>query len=199
MPKATSRPSLSEAKQIVRRRHVGATSDIDRKMASKLLGVSIRTVDRYIRSGQLPAREQRGRIWLTKRDIMEFRRDEAIPARTTMDRPPFAAAQNASFYQDLYEEAKRTLTEYQQKLEQANYRIGQLESHSVHPTASLKPIERKEDFSPNDFFRRELADREKEIVALKELAKKEKTSRIIFAILTYLLLILQPVFWYFLR
>lgn len=176
-----------------------ASPDIDRKMASKLLGVSIRTVDRYIRSGKLPAREQRGRIWLTKRDIMEFRRDEAIPARTTIDRPPFAAVQNASFYQDLYEEAKQTLTEYQQKLEQANYRIGQLESHSIHPTANLKPIEREKDFSSNDFFRRELADREKEITALKELAKKEKTSRIIFAILTYLLLILQPVFWYFLR
>lgn len=183
-----------------------ASSDINRKMASKLLGVSIRTVDRYIRSGKLPAREQRGRILLTKRDIMEFRRGEAVPVKTAMDRdnfvtlrPSVAAVQNASFYQDLYEEAKRALGEYQQKLEQANYRIGQLESHSVHPAASLKPIERRDDFSSNDFFRRELADREKEIMALKELAKKEKTSRIIFAILTYLLLVLQPVFWYFLR
>lgn len=184
---------------------------LDRKQAGKLLGVSVRTIDRYIRSGKLPAFTERGRIWLTKEGIVEFRQVSAIPVKTTIDRahsgasrpsishsPTAAGAPDGAFYKDLYDEAKRALLEYQQKLEQANYRIGQLESHSVHPT-TLKPLERREDSPSYEFQRRELADREKEIFTLKELVKRERASRIIFAILTYLLLILQPVFWYFLR
>lgn len=183
---------------------------LDRKQAGKLLGVSVRTIDRYIRSGKLPALSERGRIWLTREGILEFRRVSAEPVKTAIDRThsvalrqsianaPAAAAHDGDFYRDLYEEAKRALSEYQQKLEQANYRIGQLESHSVHPTAA-RPLERREDSGNYEFQRRELADREKEIFTLKELVKRERASRIIFAVLTYLLLILQPVFWYFLR
>lgn len=183
-----------------------ALSNIDRKTAGRLLGVSVRTIDRYIRGGKLPARELRGRIWLSRKDILEFRRSEGMPVKTANDRngfvttrPSTTVKEDTSFYRDLYEEAKRALGDYQQKLEQANYRIGQLESHSVHPAASLKTIERRDDFSGNDFLRRELAEREKEISVLKDLVKRERASRIIFAILTYLLLILQPIFWYFLR
>ena len=181
------------------------SSRLDRKQASKLLGISIRTLDRYIRSGKLPAFTEHGRIWLTKGRVLEFRRGNAIPVKTVTDkvssvslRPSLTSSQDASFYKDLYEEAKSALGEYQQKLEQANYRIGQLESHSVHPT-SIKPLERREDSPSYEFQRREIAEREKEIFTLKELAKRERMSRIIFAILTYLLLILQPIFWYFLR
>jgi hypothetical protein len=149
---------------------------------------------------------ERGRIWLTKEGILEFRRGNVVPVKTTIDkvnsvslRSSVTSSQDASFYKDLYEEAKSALGEYQHKLEQANYRIGQLESHSVHPATAFKPMERQENSPSYEFHRRELADREKEIFMLKELAKRERTSRIIFAILTYLLLILQPVFWYFLR
>ena len=47
--------------------------------------------------------------------------------------------------------------------------------------------------------RKELYEREHEITLLKESLKKETTNRIIFAVLTYGLLILQPIFWYLLR
>lgn len=183
---------------------------LDRKQASKLLSVSVRTIDRYIRSGKLPAFTERGRIWLNKEGILEFRQLSATPVKTNIDRTnsvaprpsispsPTVSAPDGTFYRDLYEEAKHALLEYQQKLEQANYRIGQLESHSVHPT-TMKPIERREDSASYEFQRRELADREKEIFTLKEVVKRERASRIIFAVLTYLLLILQPIFWYFLR
>lgn len=47
--------------------------EIDRKMASKLLKVSIRTVDRYISKNRLSHENREGRIWLDKKEIVKLR------------------------------------------------------------------------------------------------------------------------------
>ncbi|MBI2638540.1 hypothetical protein HYW83_03050 [Candidatus Peregrinibacteria bacterium] len=176
---------------------------IDRKTASQLLSVSIRTIDRYIRSGKLWAISENGRIWLDKKEILSFSSAETTSRKMTIDRPMSLHVRSAKesstdFYQDLYGEAKRALSDYQQKLEQANYRIGQLESQILNPLAS-KTIERRDESLSTEFMRKELHEREKEINAFKELLKKERTGRIIFAALTYVLLILLPTLWYLLR
>lgn len=171
-------------------------SDIDRKTASKLLSVSMRTIDRYIRSGKLFAREERGRIWLDRNDIVNFRHIQPIQIKRSIAKPKTI---DNDFYRDLYGEAKHALSDYQQKLEQATYRIGQLESQTIQPAITLKSSEHRENSFSIELLKKELSDREKEIQALKELARRERISRIIFAALTYILLILQPVFWYLLR
>ncbi len=187
------------------------TLDIDRKIASKLLGVSVRTVDRYIRSGKLPAREVNGRVWLSKSSIEKLKQPKSFPRESsrlvTMGRrsPVSTSAVNrthvsthathttkaphADFYKDLYDEARATVAEYHKKLEQAQYRIGQLES----------PEAPQENPLTVQTVRKELYEREHEITLLKESLNKEKTNRIIFAILTYGLLILQPIFWFLMR
>lgn len=181
--------------------------EIDRQTASLLLNVSVRTIDRYIRRGLLLARQEHGRIWLDKKDILHFEKGDRVPVKVNMDRqtnivarPKTAPAANTDFYRDLYEEAKKALHEYQQKLEQANYRIGQLESHALHPAANQRPlIERRDESVSLDFLRKDLADRDKEIFVLKDLIKKEKNNRIAFTIVSYLLLALLPALWYLLR
>lgn len=178
---------------------------IDRKTAGKLLGVSVRTIDRYIRRGKLFAREENGRICLDKKDILNFRSGEKFFRSTPPDtRQPVRLSTTTprmnddAFYRDLYDEAKRALHEYQQKLEASNYRIGQLESQITSPLNS-QPIERREDSFSRELMRKELRDREKEAEILKDLVKKERSAKIIFAVLTYILLGLLPLLWFFLR
>jgi len=48
-------------------------AQIDRKTASRLLKVSIRTVDRYIRSNKLYIEQRDGRIWLNKSQVLKLR------------------------------------------------------------------------------------------------------------------------------
>lgn len=191
------------------------TLDIDRKTAGRLLGVSVRTIDRHIRAGKLMAREENGRIWLNKREILTYKDDSGFmwspvkhkPIGTTARphiSPAIRGSDDAQFYRDLYEEAKKMAAEYQQKLEQSNYRIGQLESQLMHPhnhaPVMTKNTEwRERESAAAEMIRKELMDKEKETLLLKELVQKEKSSRIVFAILTYILLGLLPVIWYLLR
>lgn len=180
--------------------------DIDRKTASKILKVSIRTIDRHVRDGKLMARRENGRIWLNKKEVQDLFNPRKSVMRQSIDneypvyvhqlRPP--KIQNADFYKDLYEETKNALHDYKQKLDQANYRIGQLESQLLH-ISSQKPAQQREDFYGSEIIRKDLIDREKELISLKELLKQEKLSRIVFSILTYALLLLLPALWYLLR
>lgn len=182
-------------------------TDIDRKSAGKILGVSVRTIDRYIRSGKLFAYEHNGRIWLKKDEIARFSRDKTPVILRPVDKerrsPPVSTSapkpQEMDFYKDLYEEAKRVLTDYQQKLEQSNYRIGQLESQITHPVSISKTTERHEDYANQELMKRELQDRERELVQAKELLKQERAGKLAFSILTYVLLGAVPLVWYLLR
>lgn len=47
--------------------------DIDRKTASRLLKISVRTVDRYINSQKVSHERRDGRIWLDKKEIMQLK------------------------------------------------------------------------------------------------------------------------------
>ena len=46
--------------------------NIDRKTASKLLKVSMRTVDRYIVAKKVSIEKRDGRIWLDKKEILKL-------------------------------------------------------------------------------------------------------------------------------
>lgn len=174
---------------------------IDRKMASRLLGVSVRTIDRYIQSGRLSAHQQNGRIWLSKKEILHFEKPVIDRRQATKLSSIHPHHDDDSFYRDLYEEAKHSLGDYQQKLQQANYRIGQLESEMIHrPGHAPAPSFERHDTTVNtELLRREVRDQEREITLLKESLKREQASRTVFAILTYLLLAIIPLLWYLLR
>lgn len=178
------------------------SAEIDRKTASKLLQVSIRTIDRYIRHGKLEAYASRGRIWLNKKEVLNFVpvMNKKSPVRSAAREAVQALPQkDNNFYRDFYEQARRSLADYQQKLEQANYRIGQLESQIIRPISHQRPVERREDLHGTEMLKLELQDRDKELETIQKLLKKERVNRTIFAILAYFLLILLPLVWYLVR
>lgn len=181
------------------------TYEIDRKTASRILKISTRSIDRYIRTGKLAARRIRGRILLSRDDLMRLKEGApfSVPVRvvdtedqknisydTNIRRDGAARDDNPwTFYKDLYEEALRALDEKNRKLEQANYRIGQLESQvGSHFPQKYLPISEPDGKA-----------QEKQNIELMEKLRKEKLNRNILAGILYVLILLQPILWYFLR
>lgn len=126
--------------------------DLSRKEASELLHVSTRTLDRYITKKVLPMKNIAGRILLNRDDIIEFmkqkRKHKRITRRPESKSQPqpvyvhqvepeestkaedvdIISATEEKVYKNLYEELRSDLQAFQQRLEGANYRVGQLES-----------------------------------------------------------------------
>ncbi|PIQ78572.1 hypothetical protein COV82_00180 [Candidatus Peregrinibacteria bacterium CG11_big_fil_rev_8_21_14_0_20_46_8] len=166
----------------------------------------------------MSARYNDGRVWLDKKEVLDIEKnggeEKNIPVQYASSREQHA---RPDFYQDLYKEAKSALNDYQSQLQEANFKIGQLESQlKFHaqtiekehmPTGSGRPFASEEvaridgtkEIYTLELLRKEIRDREHDLELLKNTLAKEKTSRTIFAVLTYILLVLQPVFWYLLR
>ncbi|PJC36718.1 hypothetical protein CO046_04315 [Candidatus Peregrinibacteria bacterium CG_4_9_14_0_2_um_filter_53_11] len=190
---------------------------VNRKMASKLLGVSVRTVDRYITSGKIPAYTQNGRVLLKKRDVMGLLHNKTEEKPTPVDTTRqsltshghvYTTQADMQFYKELYQEAQHLLNDYQQKLEQSNYRIRNLESQMASalpaPAAPIQqpmhqPVQysdpRREDAFAQELLKKEIEQLQQEKKLLQRKMKNEQLSRTIFAVLLYVLLGLQPVFW----
>ncbi len=58
---------------------------IDRKTASRLLKVSMRTVDRYIKAQHILGKTINGRIWLNKNQILDFRNRQRVKGVLSID------------------------------------------------------------------------------------------------------------------
>ena len=167
--------------------------DISRKTASKLLRVTSRSIDRYIRAGKLSARRIQGRIWLSREDLISFQRGHSLKEKPSpildvtenfqkissiakrTETPP--AHDDLAFYRQLYAETLRLAEEKDQKLQMANYRIGQLE----------RPSEPREQFVQTEH---------QELLAK---IKRDKFNHGILVAILYVVLLLQPVLWYFLK
>lgn len=191
--------------------------EIDRFSAAKLLKVSERSIDRYIRKGYLSARQANGRVFLSRKELMDFKlslqkglimKKNLIPAvPEILEKFPSMYGKHGksdrfinaphtndmSFYRDLYEQTLHILEEKEQKLQAAHYRIGQLESQTSSPFR-ISPIPSTE---KNVEYRLEtLANEMKE---LKKKLEKSNLNRKIISFILYFVLLLQPLLWYFLE
>ncbi|MBD3328217.1 hypothetical protein GF340_02820 [Candidatus Peregrinibacteria bacterium] len=124
---------------------------IDRKTAAKQLKVSIRTVDRYIKSGKLKTEKDNGRIWLYKKEIGRIQsrhKVDNVDNGMSIDKVDSSATKNVhslstpktqktakeskksdnDVYKKLYEELHEEAKINRKRLEAANYRVGQLEA-----------------------------------------------------------------------
>lgn len=122
------------------------TFDLSRKEAAELLKVSTRTLDRYIKSKKLSSKNIAGRVVLNRDEIdaMKSKRPHRKVKRNKSQNKKQIYEINASYveskneekkenaeekvYKALYEELKLEVKVFQQRLEGANYRVGQLES-----------------------------------------------------------------------
>ena len=180
-----------------------------------MLKISTRTIDRYIRRGHLSARQINGRIWLAKDEILNMKNGvSTLPSREHLqhesmdnDTLPYrqqsvdqdgGSDRNRDFYRDLYTQAIKVLEERNQKLESANYRIGQLEAQ-VGNAKTYRSEESDEDTVTKRRLQAILMENGKIIARLEKRLANEKLNRAVFAWLLYGVLILQPILWFVLR
>ena len=205
---------------------------MDRKIASEALGVSLRTLDRYIRAGRLSARKINGFVRLDENEIKSFNtgyvprtepKEESSSQRThrPIDEPEEKLGptidvhteagrilgenivqedKSEGVYEILFKESKDELKEYQQKLEIANYRVGQLEAQLQHsvPLLEHKAASRKAEAK---------LDKVKEVAkkylrnakSLEKQLELEKVNSKVYIVLLAVILGLQPILWWLLQ
>lgn len=128
-----------------------AVFNIERKEAAAMLGVTMRTIDRYIRSGRLAHKKVGYNVFLSRDELDQLihRRAEQIAhfemyehqqearseGATTIPVQYHESSQQEDFsqgfetlvYKSLYEGTKKELAEKQQEVEVLQYRLGKLE------------------------------------------------------------------------
>ncbi len=225
-----------------------------RKDASVFLQVSIRTIDRYIKSKKLSTRMINGRILLNEIELEEFKREKNIggggytpknkkiikigerkdtvdTVDTGVDRrvdkvdkvdkvdiPEIGAEKNKEKHDDIniissfergqnkqedlfaesYKEIKQDLREKQERLEIANYRVGQLEAQLKNSIPLLEyhnqNLERRK---KQEETKKQLKDSFNIIEKLQQKLNYQKYSKTIFLIILFIILALQPIWLFF--
>ncbi len=194
--------------------------NLDRKAASRLLKVSIRTVDRYIKTKKLSTQAINGRIWLSRGEIQNFKSRQsrqAIVDKVDMSTSEMSIDNNvdnvgktvdkvdnivvgprknrgeSGIFKKLYEEVKEELNEKQARLEIANYRVGQLETQVKNSIPLLEY--HRENYEKNkaeERLKKDLEERENLVSKLKKQLKYAKFNKRIFLIILLVVLALQP-------
>ena len=214
--------------------------DIDRKTASRLLKVSVRTIDRYITSNRVSIQKRDGRIWLNKKEVLKFRervhgyryvdtsrhemsidKIDVVPVDMSIDNDDtvYSADQNNeeesqktplrsprsharggdnSVYKQLFEQLQLELKQKQERLEMANYRVGQLVA-SLKETVPLLDYNRAlaTEKAEKDQLRQNLDSQHMELEQLADNFKEERFNKRLYLILLFILLLLQPLWFLF--
>jgi len=215
---------------------------LDRKTAADMLQVSIRTIDRYIRKGNLEKEVINGRIFIRSKglkalleqkklqesylaDIYGRPREvaastddiaETEPIDATYSAPnrdyPLDEAEDAGVYKRLYEEMQEELKIKQERLEGANYRVGQLEGllkESVPLLEYRKALaleqqkrDELEDIlntfeKDNERLNQTVEAKQGELQHVGEKLKTERFNKKVFVIMLIILFALQPLWLIF--
>lgn len=169
--------------------------NLSREAASRLLKVSLRTLDRYVKGKKMSSQIVNGRIWLNREEIEEFRvgRDRGV----TIDKVDMSIQEmsidNRVDRVDNVDKASQEKFTSRPKLNNqnsdrilierliiANYRVGQLEAQIRN---SIPMIDYHKENSQRVEIENELREK---ISKYKRLAKR------IFIILLFIFLALQP-------
>lgn len=213
---------------------------ISRKDAARLLKVSIRTVDRYVKSKKLSTVEENGHIWLLKGEIVNFNSRQVVDMSidnvdslsthlstvvdvdrvdrtvdktvdrvdTTVDNRVDKKGSVVNFlttvkkksntYKKLYYELQEDLKEKQERLEIANYRVGQLEAQVRNSVPMLEyHREKYEKDKKEEELRSKLEESVNLIKTLSTRLKATKFTKRVFLMLLLVILALQPLWIYF--
>lgn len=202
---------------------------LSRESASRLLKISIRTLDRYIKTKKLSTRVIDGRIWLDKEETERFKVGKygkikvdnvdmstlkvSIDKRVDnvdkvvdkvdkveiLDQEPVARDEN-NIYKKIYSELKEDLREKQERLEIANYRVGQLEAQLRNSVPMLEY--HRENYNKEkreEDLKNKLQESTSIIKKLSYKLKQVKFNKRIFIIILLSILALQPLWLLLLR
>lgn len=200
--------------------------NLSRKEASELLKVSIRTVDRHIKSKKLSTVEYDGRIWLSSEDIEDFARPNDVDTvdrgvdsvSIDMSTPVYVdnvdktvdndvdsvysvstpkQGRPSATYEKLFNELQREIREKQERLELANYRVGQLECQVRN---SIPIIEYHQEANQKKQIEEELGTQLKSsVTVIKSLSIKLRALRfgkMVLLTIVLILIALQPLWLY---
>ena len=206
--------------------------NLGREAASRLLKVSVRTLDRYIKSKKVSSRVVDGRIWLDKEELEHFRLgktsvstiDSNVVSRAgvstgdVVDRVDNIEVINQGFgdsddimsskkdrthgaaetYKNLYLELKGELKEKQDRLEIANYRVGQLEAQVKSSVPMLEyHREKYEQSRQAEEFKAQISESTNLIKRITLNLKYERFSKRVFLIILLIILAIQPLWLLF--
>lgn len=195
---------------------------IDRKTASRLLKVSIRTVDRYIRQNRLSSQVMSGRIWLNKAEIrtlkdvkrpkVEIVNVDMSTLKMSIDKNVYVdvdtdeemstlstreAGEDKEVYKNLYEKTLEEVRRHQEQLNRATYHIGQLEARIKYSVPLLQYHKEKKLLkATNERLDQELDNALKKIKKIGEEFRIERFNKHIYLIILIGVLIIQPIFWF---
>ena len=188
------------------------TYSLDRKTAGRLIKVSIRTIDRYIKSKKLSTSVVDGRVWLSKRELEEMR-DRKIDRMSTdtmvdeVDRVELVEHESvdsvstknrkrktsSAVYKKLFTDLKEELHEKQERLEIANYRVGQLEAQVKNSIPMLEYRQEIFETEQKEFkLQEQISEQNGLIKKVINQAKHEKFNKRIFLGVLLIILALQP-------
>jgi len=211
---------------------------IDRKTASRLLKVSIRTVDRYIKAQHISAKNINGRIWLNKEQILDFKNRQRVKSVLSIDNYvdkvdipidnsnypvndfPYNSAKKGvdivdsevyvksrgeiidatiqKTYKKLYEDLLNKFNEKLVELSSANYKIGILEAKLKY---SIPLIEHKKEtallLTNGENLKKQLESEKKQKLDIYNRFKTERLNKRIYLILALILILLQPLWLFF--
>lgn len=196
---------------------------VDRNEASKILNVSTRTVDRYMRKFKIKTRKDGRQILIKRADVDKIIEKHVSPVTEVSNQTAQETNQASQeklaekqlvikdiklkrkeksnrnvieqqIYKDLYTEVKKDLKEKQDRLEAATYRVGQLEAQAKHMVPLL-------DFNKKDRALQEaytaMDQKNKQntevIQTMEEQLRTEKVAKWVYLSLVGLLLVVEPI------
>ena len=198
---------------------------VDRIEASKLLKVSTRTVDRYMRKYRFKTRKDGRRVLVKRTDVDKIIKEhigrlvdinddnfnelmngnaDKVSSLTIKDVKVKKIKQGAPgsteerVYKDLYKETKEELKAKQERLEAATYRVGQLEAQTKNMVPMLdftKKEKELKDAYVTIEMKAKQTDETIEIMQLK--IRSERIAKWIYLSLVGLLLVAEPILFMF--
>ncbi|MFH1375345.1 MAG: hypothetical protein ABIH35_01605 [Patescibacteria group bacterium] len=151
-PPAKSSPRKKSAQE-----DKGAGYTTTRETASESLGVSTRTLDRYLKTGKLRSKSIKRKVFVHSDDLTKLAdrlKKKPKQRKKTVYSGPAAEAtvtvENApeeKVFRELYSEATAELKTKQEKLEAASFRVGQLETQLKNSVPLLEYKQKEDELS----------------------------------------------------
>ncbi|MBP8016621.1 MerR family transcriptional regulator, partial [Candidatus Gracilibacteria bacterium] len=164
---------------------------IDRQKGAKILEVSTRTLDRYIRKGKIRSQKRSKKIYLNDQDVEILKNGgiqedyEIINNQNNISSSSFIQKSTGSNFKELYESSQRIIERKDQIIQDLSYRLGNAEAELKNSIPILEY--KKATFlleSSKTKVEEEKQDLNCNIDNLKNNLKKQEVANIILIILS---------------
>ena len=175
---------------------------IEREDGASMLGISTRTLDRYIRAGKIRAKKRGKKVFLHTEDVMKLKDGDAETTSASSyhtSEESVALEPMAQFvtkplivsYKELYEESKSLLTRKDELIQDLSYRLGNVETELKNSIPMLEY--KKATFllessqSKGEDERRDLNHKVEKLA--DEVKKEQNTNMILIIVLSFVLMV----------